>query len=401
LNVSFEIHEGDFLTLAQESRQADSMLPREDEAMFDGVLLNPPYGKLGSESVARRGMRDLGVETPNVYAAFWAAAVALTRDGGDVVALTPRSFCNGTYYRDFRRFLLERAAIKQMHVYDSRDRAFSDDGVLQENLITHVVVGAGPQDVRVTAQSAPGTPARSRMVPYRTVVRPEDSDRLISVVPDADMDRTAGQVESFKCSIRDLGLKVSTGPVVDFRSRELIGDGVRGGAVPLIYPTNIRDGRVVWPVINKQASIEEAQAKLRRLLIPDGHYVLVKRFTAKEEPRRVVAGLLRPGGSMAAGVGIENHLNYFHEHGSPLNEHVAIGLTAYLNSSGVDAYLRRFSGHTQVNAGDLRAIPYPSLSVLTHVGARADLARLAEPTYFETLRSSPRPEQSSTLRNLG
>ena len=52
---------------------------------------------------------------------------------GQIVAIIPRSFCNGPYYRSFRDFILERAAIKQIHLFGSRNKAFMDDNVLQEN----------------------------------------------------------------------------------------------------------------------------------------------------------------------------------------------------------------------------------------------------------------------------
>ena len=40
----------------------------------------------------------------------------------------------------------------------------------------------------------------------------------------------------------------------------------------------------------------------------------------------------------------------------------------FLNSSIVDMYLREFSGHTQVNAADLRSLFYPTLSQLVRLG---------------------------------
>jgi adenine-specific DNA-methyltransferase len=107
------------------------------------------------------------------------------------------------------------------------------------------------------------------------------------------------------------------------------------------------------------------------LLVPNGVYVLVKRFTAKEERRRVVATVFRPEGNLAgfSSVGFENHLNYFHRKGLPLEGALAEGLALYLNSTVVDSYFRQFSGHTQVNATDLRSLRYPSREQLCRLAA--------------------------------
>jgi adenine-specific DNA-methyltransferase len=49
---------------------------------------------------------------------------------------------------------------------------------------------------------------------------------------------------------------------------------------------------------------------------------------------------------------------------------VAKGLAAFLNSTLVDAYFRQFSGHTQVNAADLRSLRYPDWNSLVALGRR-------------------------------
>ena len=64
-------------------------------------------------------------------------------------------------------------------------------------------------------------------------------------------------------------------------------------------------------------------------------------------------------------IGFENHLNVLHEGRKPLDEEVARGLAVYLNCTAVDQYFRRFNGHTQVNATDLRTMRYPSRQALT------------------------------------
>ena len=100
-------------------------------------------------------------------------------------------------------------------------------------------------------------------------------------------------------------------------------------------------------------------------------YVLVKRFSAKEEPKRVVATVHDPERLPGSAVGFENHLNYYHRNGAGLEPGLARGLAAFLNSGLVDAFFRQFSGHTQVNATDLRALPYPSLTQLEVLGETA------------------------------
>ena len=47
---------------------------------------------------------------------------------------------------------------------------------------------------------------------------------------------------------------------------------------------------------------------------------------------------------------------------------MAAGLYAFLNSTVVDQYFRRFSGHTQVNATDLRTLTYPDRDTLQAMG---------------------------------
>jgi adenine-specific DNA-methyltransferase len=93
--------------------------------------------------------------------------------------------------------------------------------------------------------------------------------------------------------------------------------------------------------------------------------VVVKRFSAKEEPRRIVASVCKAKETVA----FENHLNVYHRNGNGLPDRAAKGLAAFLNSSLVDMYFRLFSGHTQVNAGDLKRLNYPGLDILEKWGA--------------------------------
>ena len=265
---------------------------------FDAAILNPPYMKLGASDPCR-GMvrRHHGVDCPNLYAAFLAVAVALLRDGGRLVAITPRSFANGLYFTDFRRQLTEAASFFRVILFDRRDRVFSSSSVLQETVIFSMLKTAPREGdfVRVETWSDHlSGPHEVHDVPHGDVVSSSDPHRFINLPGRPDVMRAAELVAALPADLQSLGLVVSTGPVVDFRCREFLTGAHAEGSVPLIYPSNVKQAGVKWPLDVRKAQGFKAAPQTLRWLFPNGHYVLVKRFTAKEERRRVVAGVYGP-----------------------------------------------------------------------------------------------------------
>ena len=110
----------------------------------------------------------------------------------------------------------------------------------------------------------------------------------------------------------------------------------------------------------------------------------MKRFTAKEERRRVVAAVYDSAAVAPGPVAFENHLNYYHDGGCGLSLDLARGLAAFLNSTLVDSYFRQFNGHTQVNATDLRSLPYPPRDTLERLGQLVG-ARVADQELVDSL----------------
>ena len=337
---------------------------------YNCAILNPPYAKLNVGSSWRRALRQLSIETSNLYTAFIGVALHQLSPGGQMVAITPRSFCNGSYFEPFRRLLLSTSAIERIHVYESRKKAFQDDDVLQENVIYRVTKST-PQTAHVEISSSHGPSAEIliRSVPFEEVVQPSDPHcfiRLLTTDWESDLTR---RVMNLPAMLKDLRITVSTGRVVDFRAKGQLRKLPEPGTVPLIYPAHFERGFVAWPKLEGRKpnalTLDEFTADQ---VVPRGTYVLTKRFTSKEERRRVVAAIYDPARVTAEYVGFENHLNYFHCSGGGLDPLFARGLAVYLNSTAVDQFFRLFSGHTQVNATDLRNLPYPSIADLEAMG---------------------------------
>ena len=338
---------------------------------YTHAILNPPYKKINSSSLHRRALRTVGIETVNLYSAFVALAVELAAPGGQIVAIIPRSFCNGPYYRPFRDYVLARASLCQMHLFEARNKAFKDDDVLQESII--VRFERGGRQGTVTVSTSTDDSFSDMMVnehPFNRIVFPEDLERFIHVP--TTLEKSSIELsDAAKFSLADIGVKVSTGPVVDFRLKDHLRDTPEPGTVPLLYPGHFSALGTEWPKPDsKKPNAIQFNDDTRKWLYPNGFYCVVRRFSAKEERRRIVASLVDPADFDGAPMlGFENHLNVFHEekHGLPVT--LAAGLAAFLNTTAVDESFRRFNGHTQVNATDLRLLKYPS---------RANLMRLGE-----------------------
>jgi adenine-specific DNA-methyltransferase len=340
---------------------------------FNAAIVNPPYRKIHSESSARLLLRSVGIETSNLYTGFVALITKLLAVRGELVAITPRSFCNGPYFKPFRTDFLETMSLRRLHIFESRSAAFSKDEVLQENIIVHAVKGLAKPERAVisTSSGAPGSPTSEREVPYREVVIPGDREQFIHLAEGNAQDDARAAMRRLSASLSELGLSVSTGRVVDFRASKFLREQPGRDTVPLIYPCHFNGGFVHWPKEKtRKPNAIVSNEQTRELFVPAGVYVLVKRFTAKEERRRIVACIYDSHQIHAPLVGFENHLNYFHINGRGLPMPLAKGLAAFLNSTIVDVYFRQFNGHTQVNATDLRSLSYPTTAELNRLGRK-------------------------------
>lgn len=362
------VHAEDFIHAAVES--LSSGLSYNTLEPYTHAILNPPYKKINSNSMYRLALRRVGIETVNLYSAFVALATALSAPGGHIVAIIPRSFCNGPYYRPFRDFILDKAAIHHMHLFASRNKAFRDDEVLQENIIIRLERGGQQGPVKISTSSDDTfSDLATNEHPFDRIILPGDTERFIHV-PTTTRKSAIELSPAVRYSLSDLGIKVSTGPVVDFRLKQHLRGMPEPGAVPLIYPGHLKISGTVWPIPDfKKPNAIMRNAETEKWLYPNGFYCAVRRFSSKEERRRVVASVIDPSAfADHPAVGFENHLNLFHEDKHGLPEPLARGLAVFLNTTAVDEYFRRFNGHTQVNATDLKLLKYPSRSALINLG---------------------------------
>jgi adenine-specific DNA-methyltransferase len=363
--MNFVIRVEDFILANTEH----SLFGDSSRASFHLAILNPPYFKVRKESEYARAMKHVVHGQPNVYALFMAIVADRLRKGGEMVAITPRSYFNGPYFKRFRKWFFDRMTAKQIHIFESRTDAFQEEEVLQENVILLAEKAGNPKDVIIT--SSPGRDFQQvsrHALPYPKVIEDSTGDHLVRVATTGFEQEIVQALDRLSSRFRELPFKISTGPVVPFRSKEFLRQFRSDKTAPLLWMHNVRPFMTRFALKNGKPTHILICEESQRLLLPTKRYVLLKRFTAKEERRRLVAGIIEAKDSYSPFLGLENHLNYIYRPNGELSKGEALGLAVFFNSALVDRYFRAISGNTQVNAAEIRAMPVPSLEGIREIG---------------------------------
>ena len=138
----------------------------------------------------------------------------------------------------------------------------------------------------------------------------------------------------------------------------------------------MRAMKATWPLDGHKSEYFK-RTGAEALLVPNRNYVLIRRFSAKEEARRLTAAPYIATDFAIPEIGLENHLNYIHRPGGTLSEDEAWGLAALYNSRLLDTWFRAVNGNTQVSATELRAMPLPASETILTLGQR--VKHLADP----------------------
>lgn len=287
-----------------------------------------------------------------------------------MVAIVPRSFANGLYFKGFRKYLRAQMSLERIHIFKSRNRLFKNMGVLQENIICKYVKRDQLPFVKICASTCSADLAESEIATYPLkLIIDESNQHNIIRIPESTSDgHILKIVEDWPSSFESNGYYISTGPVVEFRTRNFITTDYNNSTVPLLRMHNIKSFHSEWTGKHRKDA---------RFILKDGHgkhtsnnavYVLLKRFSSKDEKRRLVAGVHNPDKIKGDIIGLENHLNYIGVEREDMRLSEAFGLAGLFNSTFMDRYFRSVSGNTQVNATEIRLLKLPRRKTIVAIG---------------------------------
>ena len=339
---------------------------------YDLIISNPPYFKLSKEDKRVKAAQCIIDGQPNIYSIFMAISALLLAEQGQMIYITPRSFTSGRYFRLFRNFLFKHIQIDFVHLFNTRKDTFSKDNVLQETIIMKCSPKKGA-DYNVVLSYSEGlsdlvTPA-IKEVQRKEIIDLTSKELILHLPVSLEDEKIIRLFKSWDGNLNKYHIQISTGPVVAFRSKEQLCETSGEGTAALYWLHNVIKMLADHPVVKegKPQFIHINEMSVSTLL-PNKNYVLLRRFSSKDDNSRLIAAPYFGNMTSCAHVGIENKLNYIYRPKGHLNRMEVMGIAALLNSDLFDNYFRTFNGNVNVSATELRERPMPPLEVFESIG---------------------------------
>ena len=341
---------------------------------YDLVIGNPPYMKIPKKAPEATAMSEVCYGAPNLYFIFAAMGLFNLKDDGEMVYIIPRSWTSGAYFKRFRKYFLTEGKLEHIHLFVSRSKVFDKENVLQETIIVKVRKTKDmPETVTITSSQSNSDfdDITFLTVPYSLVV--SGNEFYVYLVTDENEVSVLKKLHQFDKTLPEIGVKMKTGLTVDFRNKDILRDEEEEGAIPLFYSQHIKQGKVQFPIKKEHEYVVTEQ---KGLVQDNKNYLFVKRFTAKEESRRLQCGVyLAKDYPQYKKISTQNKINFVDGLLTEMSECLVYGLYVLFNSTLYDKYYRILNGSTQVNSTEINSMPVPDLECIQEMGRKLMMSK--------------------------
>lgn len=349
---------------------------------FDIIISNPPYFKLSKDDKRVIASQELVSGQPNIYSFFLGIAAKLLSENGELVFITPRSFASGNYFKAFRELFFNTVQIEKIHLFNSRKDTFNRDSVLQETVVIKAIREELDSKKKVLVSSSAGIKDI-----FEPSIKYFNSSELIDLnskekilhLPTSDKEESIfSLVSSWENVLTDFNIKISTGPVVSFRALNFIQNNYENGTAflaPLFWLHNVNKMILEWPKkLKEKGQFIRIENSSKSLLLPNKNYILLRRFSTKDDKSRLIAAPYFCNYAKSDYIGVENKVNYIYRKDGHLDRDEVVGLCALLNSELFDTYFQIFNGNVNVSATELREMRFPPLNNIKEIGNKIILS---------------------------
>lgn len=343
------------------------------EDSFDIIICNPPLDlvdKYSPEAEAVGGVTQLKTGACYLFARL--ASKHLETDGQMIIML-PTNSSTSSGLSSFRKEIADRLALRRIHLFVGKQKNIRRAVPLKKSFILAYANSEKGETVEITTSTDNGVNITALPpVPYGFIV---DKDGTLTLPKSIEDTKIVKHILDLPETLTSLGLKMSTGLIIDSRCEGMLFTEPLKGSVPLIRPSAIKGGQIRFPQPIKHQYIVPANEKLVQ---KNKNMVIIKRVPAKSDDRFVNSAIYMAAQLPAYRfISTHNKINFIDtiDKEGEISPRLAFGLFALLNSTIYDRYISIMSKSKQINSKEMRELPLPPKNIIENIGMRLMSAR--------------------------
>ena len=293
---------------------------------YDYVIGNPPYFEFKPDKDLKKKHSDIISGRVNIFSIFIKIGLELLEDGGYLAYVVPPSMNNGAFFKKLREYIINNSSIEYLHIVEGSDNFY----MANQKVMLLILKKTNNHKQKKYIFSKNGI-----------TIFTEDKSFLNKAYKDT-------------LSLNEIGYEVKTGSIAWNNYKENLTDD-KNNSIPLIYSSNIVDGKIVIPNKRKLQYIKN----ISKDLIIRNRVIAVNRITGSNKNINIKAAIVNEKEFVC-----ENHVNIIY----PLNNYNKNYSLEYIYNSLKDEtnikVLSLITGNTQISKTELeRLLPIKIINI--------------------------------------
>lgn len=339
------------------------------EDKYDIIISNPPTDlcdKSSDEAESAGGVTQLKINTAYLFAR---TASRHLEENGQLVMMLPTTFSTASQITALRREISEKLSVTSLHLFVGKQKNQKRAIPLKKSFIIAYKNSYKPEEISVTSSSDDGKEITSaQKIPYSLIV--DVTSGKLTLPKSLEDTRIVRYISEFPETLSSLGLKMSTGLIIDSKCEGLLFSEPISGTVPVIRTASIVGGQTVFPQPIKRQYLAPVNTSLVQ---KNKNMIIIKRVPAKSDERFVNSAIYLASQLPAYRyISTHNKINFIDtkDRNSEMSQRLAFGVFALLNSTIYDRYISIISKSKQINSKEMRNLPLPPRHIIENIGMR-------------------------------
>ena len=293
-------------------------LDSEKSIKYDYVIGNPPYFEFKPDKELKKKHADIISGRVNIFSIFIKLGLELLNDNGYLAYVVPPSMNNGAFFKKLREYILEHSSVEYLHIVDGSYNFYMAN-----------------QKVMLLILKKTNNHKNKKYIFSKNDITIFTEDKTF-----------LNKAYKNTLSLNEIGYEVKTGSIAwNKYKNNLTADS--DNAIPLIYSSNIVNGKIVIPNKRKLQYIKNISEDL----IIKNKVIAVNRITGSHKNINIKSAIVSEKEFVC-----ENHVNVIYPLKGYNKNYTLEYIYNTLNDENNVKVLSLITGNTQVSKTELERL---------------------------------------------